>query len=507
MKTLYPYQIEGVKFLQSKRKILLADEMGLGKTIQVVSAIPKNTPTIIVCPAVVKNVWMREFEEMRPEFKVTILSGRKSFRWPTINEVIITNYDILPDMPKSKEEKKKAFSKPLKFPNEFCDNVAVLPFTYMVCDEAHVLKNKKTKAWQIVKKLAYDVLVAKGKTWPLTATPILNRPPELWALLDAFYMAGTVFEGGYQDFCDSFNAVKQLKCWCHNTIEVTKEGAITHLEPICKSFFQKVLDTDLDTDLDSAKGAEYTYKLRSRGHRFGLPVASVSERLKRIMLRRERKDVLLDLPPKTYNDITVDISSAALAEYNRIYSKLPEPILWPNSIEAFYKLLEASGKNVISQLTECRQIIAESKIDHVVEFIDPFEEEKTPIVVFSAHRAPIDFLSKRKGWKSITGDTPIPERNRIVDTFQAGQVVGLCATIQAGGVGITLTRACHSLFIDLTWTPALNEQAEDRLYRIGQKNAVCIHRLLVDHPIEKHLHKILTNKKTLISETLNSSKA
>jgi len=109
-------------------------------------------------------------------------------------------------------------------------------------------------------------------------------------------------------------------------------------------------------------------------------------------------------------------------------------------------------------------------------------------------------LGKRPGWGCIAGDVAANERRSLEHDFEAGRLKGLAATIGAGGVALTLVRASHALFVDLDWRPALNVQAEDRLVRVGQTaNSVLIKRLLLDHPLDRHVMEVLAKKMRVIA--------
>jgi SNF2 family DNA or RNA helicase len=139
----------------------------------------------------------------------------------------------------------------------------------------------------------------------------------------------------------------------------------------------------------------------------------------------------------------------------------------------------------------------------MLEYIDDCEEQEIPLVVFSAHVKPFDVLRGRPGWAIIDGSTPAQDRQSIVESFQNGLINGVACTIQAGGVGITLTRAWKALFVDQDWVPANNWQAEDRICRIGQTNdKVEIVRFVSNHPIDRRLMELLSNKAELIHKTL-----
>jgi SNF2 family DNA or RNA helicase len=92
-------------------------------------------------------------------------------------------------------------------------------------------------------------------------------------------------------------------------------------------------------------------------------------------------------------------------------------------------------------------------------------------------------------------------RDEAIDAFQAGKLRGIACTIQAGGVGITLTKAHHAVFIDRTFVPGDNLQAEDRVCRIGQDRGVIISDIVCDHPIDRRVHELLRKKEKLIAAT------
>src|SRR5262249_49653534 len=133
-----------------------------------------------------------------------------------------------------------------------------------------------------------------------------------------------------------------------------------------------------------------------------------------------------------------------------------------------------TGSVPFTMLSAARAALASAKIPPLMELVEQYEEQEEPVVVFSAYRAPIDFLKAREGWAVITGDTSPNQRTEIENDFQAGKLKGVACTIKAGGVAITLTRACHVIMSDLEWTPSLNDQAAYRVIRIGQTRGCVI---------------------------------
>ena len=234
--SLFPFQRTGVRWLSSRRAALLSDEMGLGKTIQAITAIPDGASVVIVCPASVKGVWQAEFEKWRPEFSVTVLKGRQQdFQFPfEPNTVVIMNYDILPS----------------GFTTMPSENSVV------IADEAHALKSWKSLRTKRFTELAGTVAKAGGYVYLLTATPLLNKPSDLWSILECANIAREAFTS-FKEYQSLFGARKD------------KWGGTT----------------------------------------WGHPDPRVPDMLSKVCLRRSREEVLPDLPTKIYKDIVVDVKS------------------------------------------------------------------------------------------------------------------------------------------------------------------------------------------------------
>ena len=137
---------------------------------------------------------------------------------------------------------------------------------------------------------------------------------------------------------------------------------------------------------------------------------------------------------------------------------------------------------------------------------EAYEDAGEPVVMFSAHVAVTKTLGAREGWATITGSTDPKVRTQIEDDFQAGKLKGVACTIKAGGVAITLTRAANSVFIDEEWTPSLNEQAQDRIYRIGQSRGVVITRLVASHALDRRVAELLAEKTEIIDGSVNAAR-
>lgn len=454
-KQLFPFQKVGVKFLSLRDKALLGDDPGIGKTIQALIALPEKQSVLIVCPSSLKYNWKNEINIWRQDYVPIVCEGKESFKLPNIGEMVIINYDSLPDwlLPTENKVDGKTEIIPAKLTKE---QKELLGKTTFIVDECQAAANYKSKRHKKINTLSCNCM----RVWFLSGTPMVNRPTDLYGVLQAGNMNVL---GSWDKFVKLFNGFKNAY----------------------------------------------------NGYEFRLPTAEVAERMKRIMLRRLKSEVLPDLPTKTYQTITVGDLGKKLEDYlNNITIQLAinQGVIEQNdsrkeiNINDLISKLELSSLPSFSQFSEVRALLAESKIPAMLEIVESYEESETPLVVFSAHRKPIDILKARPGWAVITGDTENEERNNIVNRFQNGDLKGIGLTIQSGGVGITLTNAFNMLFVDRSWTPAENIQAEDRIIRIGQKsNKALIMRLQSNHPLDIHMQNLIEYKMEMISSSLESS--
>ncbi|HEY9661620.1 MAG TPA: DEAD/DEAH box helicase, partial [Allocoleopsis sp.] len=251
-------------------------------------------------------------------------------------------------------------------------------------------------------------------------------------------------------------------------------------------------------------------------------------------IRRRKEEVLTDLPEKYYTEITVELTPKQRRAYDAMKNDMlswigtheSEPVAAPVVIAQLTRLqqfalahAELTKKKVtrIDETTgqkydafEEKMILAEpsSKLDAVMDIIDSLDGKQ--VVIFSQFAQVIELIASRLAKKGITcgkfiGATPADERGRIISDFQAGKIQVFAGTIAAGGVGITLTAADTVIFTDRAWSNALNLQAEDRLHRIGQKNAVQVIDIIAAKTIDAKRISVIQQKwawvKRLIGDT------
>jgi len=342
----------------------------------------------------------------------------------------------------------------------------------MICDESHYLKNPKAQRTQSVLG-GKDVspIPATRKIF-LTGTPVLNRPIELHPLLRALN-------------------VEWAKNW--------------------RQYVRRYCDgseTRWGWDVSGASNTgELGEKLRST-----------------LMIRREKSQVLAELPEKTHQLITLSPNGcaaqikkeqAAWEAHEEATKKHKEKIAKlrkeeKTDTEAYREAVQAMRQAALAsfaEISKLRHETAVKKIPHAVELVTNAVESEGSIVVFSHHTDVLDGIVdgvRKAGYtaEKIDGSVPVEKRQQIVDDFQAGKINVFVGSIKAAGVGITLTKSSHVIFAELDWTPATIAQAEDRCHRIGQKNNVLVQHIVFDGSIDAMIAKKLVEKEEIIESIM-----
>ena len=300
-----------------------------------------------------------------------------------------------------------------------------------IVDEAHYLKKRKSQRSQKWRSISRDILEAGGSTWGMTGTPLVTTPYDLYGCLDSFGLLKQGY-GSYNNF---------VSVW----------GGYTG-----------------------------RYGLEWNPNRINEKLAQ--EGLAKCSFGRKRIDVLPDLPSKRWTEIEVKLPKGCGA-IDR--DSMDELEAWANG----------GPTPVAGKIAEARKKLAITKGKKALPFIDELiQGGGGPIVVFSAHRAPVLELGKYDRCASITGSTSSEERTEIVQKFQDGELDILAGTIGAMSVGLTLTKSCRMVFIDLPWSNSEIAQAEDRICRIGQKNACEYFLITSNSEVDQIIHKSITRK-------------
>ena len=443
------YQDEGARWLAGRPVALLGDEQGLGKTVQLLAAMPEGCPggAIVVCPAVAKGVWRRHVA-WREDLSCSVLTGRESFRWPTTGEVVVLNFDILPEWLWSKAKGEKVIPKELGAP---------LPGLRVIFDEIQYCKNRDTARTRRAKRLREIAQDVEGGAWGSTGTPLKNYPGDLFCVLEV--------------------------------LDLAKESWPTF------GRFRR--------DFGGVSG-------QWGGTEWGAhPIAEhVPDVLARVMLRRNLLDVVKDLPPRSHETVTIEIPKSAGKAADRAVELLAEAGIDLENATA--ETLRSIRGVLFDELSTACRDLATAKLPYVLDLVESWEEScpDKPLIVWSRHRDPVDVLGSRthsvtgKPWAAITGDTPAKRRSEIEEAFERGEYGGIAVTIGAGQTAITLVRSPRAIFVDKAWTPAENEQAAARNYRLGLKHPVVYVSVVAEHMLDVRLSEILATKEDTNNATV-----
>lgn len=448
----FPYQIDGIGWLDQKRSGLLADEPGLGKTLQ--ACVAADPPVLVVCPAAMRIEWAREMNRWRPELKVLVVAGEKAYASERYQaDVVVVNYDIL-------GAHLKALGK--------------IPWATLIGDEAHYLKTLKLSRGKYSgssrAKAFVELAENAGRRFLLTATPIMNRPIELWPLLHILD----------RDRWDSYSGYG--KRYCNGKLEtvVARGGRTVTAWDFSGSSNQSELNALLVS----------TY-----------------------MLRRT-KDIL-PLPPKSRQSKLVALDGEAGREYDQAAKEF---LRWVEEQGGPEKVQKAKSALALTKMTALRRLAAVGKVPYAVDWIvSHFEATGKPLVVMAHHRdvtqgIEAELLSREvespQGTRrlrvgKIIGGMAEAQRTADKDAFQAGRLDVLVCSIQAAGVGLTLTAASETLFVERAWRPSDLVQAEDRIWRIGQDNKCTITYLDAAGTIDETIGEMLKSKQSTIAGVID----
>lgn len=464
MTELYPYQVEGARFLAEKKRALLADDMGLGKSAQAIAACDAvgAKHIVVVCPASVTENWRREFRKFqkfpRPVAdisRVEWVAGQEPSFGGAFEFVEVVSYD--------------------KVARDVSTWLAGTP-DVLILDEAHYLKNrtaKRTKAIFGPKCDGVGGLVERAKhVFLLTGTPAPNNPAELWPMLRAV-----------------------LPQAISNPI-VASKNTVTHFRP----------DDSFDPLGVSYRPLAYWSFVNrycvTRDNGFGIQIvkgknlAELKTRLAPFVLRRKKNEVLKDLPPIRFAELPVE----GRIEFD------------PDKVEEFAAIVAkaltehgiAGLAKIAPHVATLRRLTGLAKVAPVVEWVkDWLDGGGQKIVLFAHHRDVIDqLLAGLAEWPGVAvhGGLPPGQRQLNIDAFQNNEDTRfLIGQIQAAGTGITLTAASDVLFVESSWVPADNEQAAMRIHRIGQKNACLVRFAMLAGSIDEQIQRAVMRKTADIS--------
>ena len=327
-------------------------------------------------------------------------------------------------------------------------------FRFIIADEAQYMKNSTTQNAKSIKTI-------RGTTkYALTGTPIENSLAELWSIFD-FVMPGYLF--GYKKFKTSYEV------------------------PIVKDNDEKAMN------------------------RLKMLIAP-------FILRRNKKDVLTELPEKTITVLNNQMTEEQEAVYISYLAQAKEEVASEINMNGF----EKSQFKILATLTRLRQICCHpslfirdyngesSKLTQCIEILSDAIEAGHKILLFSGYTSMFDIIEKELKQRNIkyfklTGSTKVDERIKLVDEFNSNPEIKIfLISLKAGGTGLNLTGADMVIHYDPWWNQSAENQATDRAYRIGQRNNVQVYKLITSNSIEEKIYELQNKKAELIDNMLDN---
>lgn len=445
--TLRDYQLRGLAWLDRMTSLglggCLADDMGLGKTITLIALHlhrARKAPTLVICPASLLGNWHREIDRFAPGAPVRRFHGTDRTLGEQDGGFVLTTYGTM---------------------RSSAPQLAAHTWGLVVADEAQHVKNPHSSTAKALRTIPAPARVA------LTGTPVENNLSELWALLD----------------------------W-------TTPGLLGPLK---------------------AFRARHARIVENTGTAAGLGNEEAVERLSRLvrpfLLRRKKSDpgIAPELPPKTETDHPVSLTREQAMLYEAAVRETMAQIEAAEGIarRGLVMKLLASLKQVCNHPAQylkeepTRLTGRSGKLALLDELLDTILSEDSSVLIFTQYVTMAKLLSAHLASRAIPsqllhGGTPVAERERMVDRFQSGEVPVFLLSLKAAGTGLNLTRAAHVIHYDRWWNPAVEEQATDRAYRIGQTQPVQVHRLIAEGTVEDRIAELLESKRALADAVLST---
>ncbi|MFD2685441.1 DEAD/DEAH box helicase, partial [Streptomyces phyllanthi] len=448
---LRDYQLRGLAWLDLMTSLglggCLADDMGLGKTVTVIALHlrrARGEPTLVVCPASLLGNWQREITRFAPGVPVRRYHGPERTLEELDGGFVLTTYGTM---------------------RSAAPRLAEQPWGMVVADEAQHVKNPYSATAKALRTIPAPARVA------LTGTPVENNLSELWALLD----------------------------W-------TTPGLLGPLKSF-RARHARAVETGEDEEA----------------------IERLARLVRPFLLRRKKSDpgIVPELPPKTETDHPVPLTREQAALYEAVVRESMLAIETAEGIGRRGLVLKLLGalKQICDHpalyLKEDIQgpshggdgLAARSgKLALLDELLDTLLSEDGSALVFTQYVGMARMITAHLAARAIPvellhGGTPVSDREKMVDRFQSGATPVLVLSLKAAGTGLNLTRAGHVVHFDRWWNPAVEEQATDRAYRIGQTQPVQVHRLITEGTVEDRIAEMLESKRALADAVLGSGES
>ena len=449
---LRPYQKRGYSWLYRNSRIgfgsVMADDMGLGKTLQVIAAIQKykedgllgKQKVMVVAPTGLLSNWEAEMRKFAPSLTSKIYHGTNRKIDATDDfDVLITSYGVIRS--DAKELKKRNWHS-------------------LIIDEAQNIKNSQTEQTKAIRTIPASNFIA------MSGTPVENRLSELWSIMD-YSNRGLL--GSIKEFNDTYGNPIQL----NNDFKTAEK-----LKKVTAPFLMRRLKTD--------------------------------------------KSIISDLPDKIEMDCFASLAKDQASLYEKTLQKAMQEIEGITLSDS--KSLFVRQGLVLQMILALKQICnhptqflknkamdasLSGKMELLFDKLDSIADSNEKVLIFSQFTEMggllKHFIAERYKEEPLFyhGGSALKQRNEMVHNFQNNRADKIfILSLKAAGTGLNLTAANHVIHYDLWWNPAVEAQATDRAYRIGQKSNVMVHRFIVKNTFEERINEMIQQKKNLAEMTV-----
>lgn len=481
------HQKEAVKFLLDRKKCILADDMGLGKTLELtVASIEGNFDSVlIICPASVKTTWAGELQWYVPERDVTIIDNFNNMTKPELerflgysegksnmtvkelldeakskgkwkdNRFVIVNYDIIDEFYQQPQNRSKAAIE------ESMKNSPILQYvsgkkSLVIIDEAHLLSGNKSIRYKVIEQI-----IKKGNphsVYMATGTPITNNPKNLYYVLK---LIGNHVTDDWKYY---------MKRYC-GAFEIPAKGEKEKWTNIFLKFVKKNSWRELDGD-EKVRCQEYIRK-HARMITVDNKATNLNElylRISDIYMRRVKEEILAKLPPKIIHELHYEFTPEQKAQYDKLWEEYEAEQLDMDPTKELNKdLLE----NAVY-----RRYCSNEMVPKTLQLADKLIENGDKVVVFCCYDEELYSIADYYGDRAViyNGKMSTKAKDKSMERFKREDDVKVfVGNIESAGVGITLVNSSKLIFNNISFVPGDNNQAVDRVHRIGQRKPVDIY--------------------------------
>ena len=449
---LRPYQQRGYSWMYRNSRIgfgsIIADDMGLGKTLQVIAlllklkeenAINAKTKAMVVVPTGLLTNWQSEILRFAPSLSSHIYHGGARDIRQFDADVMLTSYGVL---------------------RSDADQISKLKWQVLIIDEAQNIKNHDTAQSRATKSIPAAIRIA------MSGTPVENRLTEFWSIMD---FANKGYLGNEKTFRTDFAEPIQV---------YNDEQAVARFRKITSPFMLRRMKTDKTIISDLPDKVEQNQYALLTG-----PQAALYE--------------------KTMQAAMDEIEGITSPDNQALFKRQGLVLQMILALKQICNHPANFLKNGISDAS------LSGKTELLLELLESIIESGDKVLIFTQFREMGDLLERiiQKHFDDrplfYHGGCNVTQRQELVERFQNNRADKIfILSLKAGGTGLNLTAASHVIHYDLWWNPAVENQATDRAFRIGQKKNVMVHRFITKNTFEERIDEMIRKKKHLAEMTV-----